>query len=378
MRLFTSSFKLYRFKTWIRWVNLRKAVLLFLGFFIGILAITLMDKNVLHSRLLKEDEDVLIQKIRFFEISKDEYTAVFIGPSRIYHQVDTPFFDSAMQKNIQGFKSFNFGAPGIGWAEILYIIDYINALKPANLKYIFFEPIPYSKIYSENVSAASTLMAHDLRYTYLGIKNILQSDEAPQYLAHQTYYHIISFIYNLTCIGCASEYAAYKIRTKNTGIQKTDYSHLRKNSGFIPIDEDAGPLQTAKHQTFLLTAETKMADLVLKKISRLEKSDVNILRKNIADVQIETLLNAAKKLGPTPVIVVPPELFNHHRLDGRLEYFKQQTSAAILAFDDPRRYPEFCRIENRWEELHLNKKGARLFTERLADEFKKILLAESL
>jgi hypothetical protein len=69
----------------------------------------------------------------------------------------------------------------------------------------------------------------------------------------------------------------------------------------------------------------------------------------------------------TPTILQTAELHALHR---------SGTLGVLFGFDSPSRHPELYRPENRFDPIHLNEAGARLFTRELADRFAQWLESE--
>ncbi|MCC2679638.1 MAG: hypothetical protein K0R29_2214 [Pseudobdellovibrio sp.] len=355
--------------------NLKYAALILSGLILTLVLFNFIDNKYLQTAEIIDDQDVLLKKINYFKEHKDEYTAVFVGASRTYRQFDAVYFDNLVRQTDQNIRTFNFGAPGLGWTEVFYILNFINQIKPANLKYVFFEPIPFSKIYPENLATAENLRVHDFQFTYLAIKNILASDEHPIYLFHQTYFHVLSLLRRVTCTGCTVNYFAHRMAGGPAHAQnfKDDYN---RNAGFVALDDDS-KIKLKKHLDFLETAETTLPALAAAQVQRIKEIESSPDKSNPADRQILTLAEEAKEAAPNAIMVAAPQLRNHDRMEGRTEYMERLSKVKVWSFLDPREYPEFSRAENRWEEQHLNKRGAILYTEKLAEKFKQSFKAEN-
>lgn len=78
-------------------------------------------------------------KLRFFAEHKDEFDTLFIGTSRIHHQISPAIFDAATAQAGKPTHSFNFGVDGMHPPESFFVTDKILALRPRRLRWVFFE-----------------------------------------------------------------------------------------------------------------------------------------------------------------------------------------------------------------------------------------------
>ena len=72
-----------------------------------------------------------------------------------------------------------------------------------------------------------------------------------------------------------------------------------------------------------------------------------------------------RELGATTIFVTQPALYLQSDL---IKAHERGDVAYLLRYDSPELFPEFYDPENRWDDTHLNETGAKLFTERLAQD----------
>jgi len=89
-------------------------------------------------RLVPEDiDDFITAKMKVFERRKDDYTAVFIGDSRVYREVVPERFDQTLGAAGAPSLSFNLAAPGMCLFEAHHLLSRLAGLRPKKLRYVF-------------------------------------------------------------------------------------------------------------------------------------------------------------------------------------------------------------------------------------------------
>ncbi len=116
-------------------------------------------------------------KLKNFAEHKDEYNAIFIGPSTTFHGIVPNLFDKLMaEKNVE-IKSFNLGFGGATVAEIDFYLRTIIALKPANLKWLFIEYQDSFYEHLSNADSARSIYWHTPKETILALGITLEQEK---------------------------------------------------------------------------------------------------------------------------------------------------------------------------------------------------------
>ena len=75
---------------------------------------------------------------------------------------------------------------------------------------------------------------------------------------------------------------------------------------------------------------------------------------------------AIEATGAEPIFILAPVL--HSRGEARKAH-RRGILPALLAFDDPSLYPQLYEVGNRFDMTHLNRRGALIYSELLAQRF---------
>src|SRR2546423_6524213 len=84
--------------------------------------------------------DVVSHKLRFFRQHRDDFDTVFIGSSRIRHQISPAIFDRTMRQAGLPTPTFNFGIKAMGPPEDGYLLERLLVRKPRPVNWGFVGP----------------------------------------------------------------------------------------------------------------------------------------------------------------------------------------------------------------------------------------------
>ncbi|WP_202219104.1 hypothetical protein [Okeania sp. KiyG1] len=116
-------------------------------------------------------------KLKYFAEHKDEYNAIFIGPSTTYNGIVPHLFDKLMAEQNVEIKSFNLGFSGATVAEINFYLRKIIALRPANLKWLFIEYYDYLIEELGDADSFRSIYWHTPRQTILALGITLEQEK---------------------------------------------------------------------------------------------------------------------------------------------------------------------------------------------------------
>src|SRR5437899_5888965 len=81
--------------------------------------------------------DVVSLKLRFFRQHRDDFDTVFIGSSRIRHQISPAIFDRTMRQAGLPTRTFNFGINAMRPPEDGYLLEHLLVPKHSTLRCVF-------------------------------------------------------------------------------------------------------------------------------------------------------------------------------------------------------------------------------------------------
>ena len=120
--------------------------------------------------------DVVSRNLRFFRQHQDDFDTVFIGSSRIHHQVSPAIFDRAMRQAGLPTRTFNFGINGMSPQENGYLLERLLGAKPRHLRWVFIELDELqTKRIPEAEGTRRSLYWHDRKRTSLVLRAILDA-----------------------------------------------------------------------------------------------------------------------------------------------------------------------------------------------------------
>jgi hypothetical protein len=303
------------------------------------------------------DVPAVTPKLRYFAQHRNEFDTLFIGSSRIYHQVLPSVFRRTGAGAWRPDESFNLGIAGMRPPEDSYVFDEVRKLKPQKLRWVFIEAggLRFS-IDREKRGTIRAVYWHDLERTllllYFGATH--RSDWSGEDFLNTGAIvadHLGLFMRRLSNIGRADFLAAKLITHKKPKL------HLRpvgdKRDGFRPTGQ---PEEIREEERKNLEREVAMLEF--------EPSEIRYDR-IASQVAVDRLFRRIRKMGAEPVLVIPPTT------SGSRFYPAPwiQPEVLVLDYADPKRYPELFEARHRLDPTHLNVAGGKIFTKLLARDF---------
>jgi hypothetical protein len=278
---------------------------------------------------------------------REDYDSIFVGSSRFNHHVISQEFDAAVGSG----RSFNFGVDACRPPESFYVTRKILDLELPRLKWVFIDLTGIrSQLEAENLASVRTAYWHDFRHTRLALAHLLETGGAWLTLASDLSTHV-----NLLLKRTAHQGEGSALLKRWLVEQK----HQERRDPFVQTAGYAkGPdrsLKGAEREEFLrIVAEFKkgVAPVPVRPVFR------EALSALIADI---------RRAGADPIFVLGPTLAQSENFVGIPD------GTPVLAFNDPNKYPALFDPDNRYDPAHLNERGARIFTARLAEEFRALI-----
>ena len=302
---------------------------------------------IIHATAPFPDISQLRPKLDYFKQHRDEFDAVFVGSSRIYHHISPQLFDRTVQERGHEIRSFNFGVHALSPPESFYIVDKILELKPRKLRWLFLElaPLP-AEIEPKRMGTIRATYWHDWNRTRWVCRKA-RADAAESGARELLALHLGLFLKNYANIGRGPDFMSSIGRIFNR--EKRPAKSLGPAAdGFTPSPDEAWPTDAR---------EAYAQNLAWLKSKKLPADPTT-------DDAFRELALRVRAASAAPVFVIPPTAlplppFFEGRGGGE----------TVFAFNDPAAFPELYQVALRSDVEHLNAAGAGVFTQLLARRF---------
>ena len=307
------------------------------------------------------------QKFRFFAAHKNEFDTLFIGSSRIYFQISPAIFDRITRESGMPTHSFNFGIGGMYLPETAYLLEQILRLKPRKLRWVFIEYDELQTKWSpENQTSRRALYWADWKRMPLLLRKLTDAGTAPFWLPNPAKirdivlrrgdekntrslltFYVTQFERNYTNVARAADVLDYFFGHDTT---ERGVSYLgAAGDGYVARPNRMSPSQAAGYERGLATAMAQSGTHPLSNYT------LEAYRQCAQEVM---------KIGATPIFLITPSTT---QINIKIE--NTQLSGVVMAFNNPRTYPNLYRTEVRRDGQHLTKSGAEEFTRIVAANF---------
>lgn len=301
-------------------------------------------------------------KIQNLEKSGKYPEVVFIGSSRVYRQIDPALFDNLyFSQDSTGF-SYNLGAPATFCPQTYYLYEnFLESEVSKNCKVVFFELLPVTGIEEKLLhQERSTYWLNASEYFFL-IKSISGNPLktfSDKFYEWQTY--TSSYIESILGLG------HFRDEVLDWNYYSSELCGPELN-GFYALDDELN-----RNKSDALKKRKK--ELNMDNLARLKNQAVRIHKSkdlltphqvdhtNIDRVNQLIALSANK--GISIVFFISPRMVSQELL----ALAQQVKGAPVIDLSNPTEFPEFYEYRYLFDNGHLNKAGAIIYTEAL---FKK-------
>lgn len=317
--------------------------------------------QIIPSPTIPGNIDFISPKYAHYQAHRDDYNTLFFGSSRIYSHVAPEVFDAvATEGSASEIKSFNFGIPALRAIPGYILLRDVLKDPPKNLKWVFIEtPLDTGYEPLQNARTTRAIYWHTFANTKLAARYILNSDESMLRKAFLLGSHLLPCFYHQTNIGRLFDYWL-PIHQFSAADQAMNRDFLAQE-GYAPLIEE----DELARQQFL--AHLNRYDQSVEQLANRTaqgNSQVHIPAGKL-DL-IKEMVATVEAAGAHPIFVVPPTLEPQFELKRAHQLGHIPT---LWAFNNPGQFPELYAFEQRYDEEHLNDRGARAFTRLLADTF---------
>ncbi len=288
---------------------------------------------------VREDVPVMSAKLRWLEAHGERYDTVFIGSSRVFHQVIPSVFDTRLAELGKQNRSFNLGADGMNFPEIFFAAEQTVRRIP-QLRLLVLELGNIQRgLEDESVRA---LYWHTPELTWMTIRSIAGSDSDWSKKAHLISGHIGLFARNWANLGRGQQWPRI----------------IHEKPAVVPVGEDGCDVV----QRFMDAAQS--AEFEKLKSKRAEEGATPVLNDPSLSAGLERFTAQMRAQGVKVVFVKMPAFRKTN---------PPTPNADMLDFDSPQNFPELWEANDRYDPHHLNLNGARIFTRLLAERISALV-----
>jgi hypothetical protein len=295
----------------------------------------------------------LWRKYHHFREHRGEYSLLYIGSSRVFHEFIPGQFDAALAARGHKVKSLNFGQDGMWPPESLYMLRQLLGERSPGLHWVFIDLMGIKPSIDGNETTVRAEYWHDWRHTSLALRHIISVPMEGQRTfgekADLCWQHFSMWMQHATNAGNGSERLRVALK-------------MDRDKKYVPVLEEGwepggnGPLKGEPLALFEQKTALLRAGVPSKPIPPL-------LREALDDI-----VAAVRATGAEPVFVVSSGIYGAERF-----HDWPPPGVKVLAFDDPEKFPALYDPAHRYDPHHLDPVGAREFTRLLAERFAQLL-----
>jgi len=313
------------------------------------------------------------QKFRFFAAHKDEFDTLFIGSSRVYFQISPAIFDRVTRESGLTTRSFNFGIGGMYLPETSYLLEQILNLKPRNLKWVFIEYDELQTKWSpENQTSRRALYWADWKRVSLLWRKLTEAGTDAFWRPNPEKLREIMLPQNDDkSTGSLLTFYAGQLEKNYTNVARAgdllDYFFSRdtkeRRTRFLGAGDDGyvsraggmSPSQAAAYERALGAAMVQTGSTPLSPYA------MEAYRQCAQEV---------RKIGAAAIFLITPST-----TEINVAAKGTGLTGVVMAFNDPRAYPNLFSSSVRRDGQHLTKAGAEEFTRIVATNFVELVRA---
>ncbi|MEH1899105.1 MAG: hypothetical protein V7K94_28110 [Nostoc sp.] len=324
-------------------------------------------------------------KWQYFTEHKDDYNAIFLGPSTTYFGVVPKVFDEYMTKEGKSVKSFNFGIAGANVSELDFYLQKILDLKPANLKWIFLD-CSVDLFTNFGSTSAQEIYWHTPRKTIENFQLIWESSiDSWQVKVPYIYANFQSFIYRWLGLGQLSTFWQERILNLDLSnadpLAKVSEDRLLQESGYYAIDWQK---KAEKWQTLFRTngLDTYLKNLKNEQTKLVNLNSENTFKKTSTIYGVKMMENISSQIEKQQqinnkkleaIFFIPPLLEADSNYSALYQAYDSGYIDTLFAFNNVNIFTNLYELNRRIDSAHLNHQGAQEFTLLLASKFTEYL-----
>ena len=282
------------------------------------------------------------------------YDIFFVGSSRFYRAIIPARFEARISAATgKKLKAFNLAFDGMQPPETYYFLREILALRPSRLRWVFLEASPMETRVYDSRPAVRNVYWHDLRHTQLIIQAIWHEPVAVREKWHRAIAHVVLAGTCLTNADSGAQWLRPHFGLENSRkrwrpprewVGTAGYEELPEAS-LINVRELSGYLQKVRGST--------------------SRSSLRV--PPFWHAELSQLAGEIRAAGAETILLITPTLSRRENYSGYPD------DLLLFAFQDPATFPELFDPVHRWDRTHLNREGAKLLTDLIAERFLELL-----
>ncbi len=299
----------------------------------------------------------IYQKYLHYAAHREDYDVLFVGTSRVYKGLIPHVFDEEVKRRTgQTVRTFNFGYDAMWPPEEFYVLRQLLELRPKKLRWVIMECIDiHTTLPAETAHTERMAHWHDTEHTRLVCRAI--AGEKMPWPAQWKHYsgHLSMWMQRWTNAGLGAQWLAYEF-----GLEKR-----KKSSRWAP------PKEWADTDGFRPEPERAMSGEVLQTFRDAQKVWARGARPKSAPPvlreELQRLVNEIRAVGAEPILFMAPTRTERRNMTDL------PAGVPVFRFDDALTHPELFAEKVHFDMEHLNHDGARLLTQKLAENFSALL-----
>lgn len=300
---------------------------------------------------------VLNYKMPFLKKNNSKYNVVFLGSSRLYRHIIPARFDSYVKKksNLK-IKSFNLSAGGASNPETFYLLEKIIKDNDINPEYLIAEFVPNPIIGKRNLH--TTRVIYNMNFNAL--VNAVKIANSSKFLEQkENLRYVISFLERAFLIPVFDDLLTFAFNKSEP--PKNKYV---SRAGYVPLENSKRREEYLKNKKELQLRKNSIKQ-------NYEQIDSSKYLYNTAYLAYANrLIRKAEKKNIKLIFVLAPRnadkdaFFTFNLLDPEHR----------ININSVSEYPKFYKDKYTYDIGHLNDKGARLMSTKLAEKFLELCL----
>ncbi len=300
-------------------------------------------------------------KLERFAQEKDEYTALVVGSSQSFRGFDPARFDERLRAEGVRSKSFNLALPGAQMAETWEHLRRVAELQPEGLRWVFVECDQVASLSSAGRYLTQKNLAwRNWESTQLLWQYVHDLDQVPVAIRSGAYWRsFVGLSYHSLGVGRGVPWIEAGLGVGPTELDRRKWLGPRAD-GHQCLDDSPNEKMRARR---IWTEEQRRAaaEGIRRRLEQRDRGEAV----PSAETFFERIVEVVESMGAKAVFftycgdTIRNELLALERAHHRYH---------VLRFDDPERYPRLFDVDYRFDGLHFDRAGARIFTDHFADQ----------
>lgn len=309
-------------------------------------------------KLLRAKLDVFTEQDR-----EEPFDVVFLGSSRTYHGIVPEVFESVLRERGHELRAFNLGLTGQKIDGAYSTLKRLAAARPRGLKYVFVDPENAQLMLEpQRRQMRGVVYWHDPRSVQMLLRYVWNDPTLrPEDRLERTAEILGAGAYELANVGRGLPWVDELLERDMTPENRA-YRIGPRRDGFRAKDDTTGQGAIKAHAHFL-----KFRRRWEQELTAFREADPTWEPLSLHALPLfERIRDAVRDLGAEPIFLIGPST----SLQGQLVNAHEQGHVETLfRYNDVHEYPELFEVDSRWEQAHLNRRGATLYTTHVANDF---------